>query len=73
MKIRALEACTSFQTCDVLDMTYFDPLVRRAAAQGINTLTLFVIADSYYSRDQRSKNLGVRSGSRLAERCISTL
>ncbi len=55
MKIRALEACTSFQTCDVLDMTYFDPLVRQAAAQGINTLTLFVIADSYYPETSDKK------------------
>ena len=36
-------------------MTYFDPLVRRAAAQGINTLTLFVIADSYYPETSDQK------------------
>jgi hypothetical protein len=55
-QIRALEACTSFVTHDVLDMGYFEPLVRRAAEHGINTLVLFVIPDSYYPETSPTKS-----------------
>lgn len=48
LPLRALEGCTSFQTHAVLDMTYYGPLVRRAAEHGVNALAVFVIPDSYY-------------------------
>jgi hypothetical protein len=46
--IRALEACTSFATCDVLTLDYFDRLLEQAVPRGVNTLTLFILPDSYY-------------------------
>jgi hypothetical protein len=48
LPLRALEGCTSFQTHAVLDMTYYGPLVRRAAEHGVNALAVFVIPDSHY-------------------------
>jgi|ETNmetMinimDraft_25_1059894.scaffolds.fasta_scaffold13159_1 hypothetical protein len=54
--IRALEGCTSFLTCDVLDMEYYTALVERAAAYGVNTLILFIIPDSYYPETSATKS-----------------
>jgi len=54
-QIRGAEACTSFATCDVLDMDYFAQLMRRGAECGINALTLFVIPDSYYPETSPKK------------------
>lgn len=47
LPLRALEGCTSFQTHAVLDMTYYGPLVRRAAEHGVNALAVFVGPDGY--------------------------
>ena len=60
--VRALEACTSFMTHDVLDMAYFEPLVRQAAAGGINTLVLFVIPDAYYPETSSAKTWSPEMG-----------
>ncbi|MFH1007955.1 MAG: hypothetical protein V1800_10715 [Candidatus Latescibacterota bacterium] len=46
--IRALEVCTSFATCEVLALDYFDRLLESAVPHGINALILFILPDSYY-------------------------
>ena len=60
--VRALESCTSFMTCDVLDMGYFEPLVRRAADGGINTLVLFLIPDAFYPETSPAKSWSPEMG-----------
>ena len=54
--IRALEACTSFITCDVLTLDYFDRLLELAAPRGVNALTLFMLPDSYYPETSARKH-----------------
>ncbi|MCK4590699.1 MAG: hypothetical protein KAT86_03020 [Candidatus Latescibacteria bacterium] len=54
--IRALETCTSFATCDVLTLDYFDRLLELAAPRGVNALTLFILPDSYYPETSARKH-----------------
>lgn len=54
--IRALEACTSFVTYDMIDLDYFEALLERSVPLGINALTLFVLPDSYYPETSPRKD-----------------
>ena len=54
--IRAIEISTSFMTCDVMDMSYFDPLIKKASDHGINAVTIFIIPDSYYPETSSKKS-----------------
>ena len=53
--VRAFEACTSFITCDVLTLDYFDRLLEQAVPHGVNALTLFILPDSYYPETSARK------------------
>ncbi|HIJ72619.1 MAG TPA: hypothetical protein HPP83_00825, partial [Candidatus Hydrogenedentes bacterium] len=55
-QVRGLEGCTSFMTCDVLDMEYFGRLAKRGAEAGINVLTLVMIPDAYYPETSSKKS-----------------
>ncbi|MCF7855436.1 MAG: hypothetical protein K9N51_11610 [Candidatus Pacebacteria bacterium] len=59
---RALEACTSMMTREVVDMGYFGPLLDKGAAAGVNAFTLFILPDSYYPETSPGKHWEFESG-----------